>query len=106
MRAEEASEEVTIKGTAAVSLRGGALDEVRLAVGCVGPKALRLTELEGKLGGAAPADIFKIIQESKTSLKALLEPIDDLLGSAEYKLYITGVLLERAAHEALQNAAR
>jgi len=90
----------------AVSLRGGALDEVRLAVGCVGPKALRLTELEGKLGGAAPADIFKIIQESKTSLKALLEPIDDLLGSAEYKLYITGVLLERAAHEALQNAAR
>jgi len=96
----------TLGVAAAVSLRGGALDEVRLAVGCVGPKALRLTELEGKLGGAAPADIFKIIQESKTSLKALLEPIDDLLGSAEYKLYITGVLLERAAHEALQNAAR
>jgi len=96
----------TLGVAAAVSLRGGALDEVRLAVGCVGPKALRLTELEGKLGGAAHADIFKLIQESKTSLKALLEPIDDLLGSAEYKLYITGVLLERAAHEALQNAAR
>ena len=96
----------TLGVAAAVSLRGGALDEVRLAVGCVGPKALRLTELEGKLGGAAPADISKIIQESKTSLKTLLEPIDDLLGSAEYKLYITGVLLERALHEALQNAAR
>lgn len=96
----------TLGVAAAVSLRGGALDEVRLAVGCVGPRALRLEELEGKLGGAAPAEISKIIQESKTSLKALLEPIDDLLGSAEYKLYITGVLLERALHEAVHNATR
>jgi CO/xanthine dehydrogenase FAD-binding subunit len=62
--------------------------------------------LEGNLHGAAPAEISKIIQESKTSLKALLEPIDDLLGSSEYKLYITGVLLERALHEAVHNATR
>jgi CO/xanthine dehydrogenase FAD-binding subunit len=32
-----------------------------------------------------------------------LEPIDDLLGSAEYKVYITGVLLERAVAQALEN---
>jgi aerobic carbon-monoxide dehydrogenase medium subunit len=96
----------TLGVAAAVSLRDGALDEVRLAVGCVGPRALRLEELEGKLHGAAPAEISKIIQESKTSLKALLEPIDDLLGSSEYKLYITGVLLERALHEAVHNATR
>jgi carbon-monoxide dehydrogenase medium subunit len=96
----------TLGVATAVSLRDGALDEVRLAVGCVGPRALRLEELEGKLGGATPAEISKIIQESKTSLKALLEPIDDLLGSAEYKLYITGVLLERALHEAVHNATR
>ena len=96
----------TLGVAAAVSLRDGALDEVRLAVGCVGRRALRLEELEGKLHGAAPAEISKIIQESKTSLKALLEPIDDLLGSAEYKLYITGVLLERALHEAVHNATR
>jgi carbon-monoxide dehydrogenase medium subunit len=96
----------TLGVAAAVSLRDGALDEVRLAVGCVGPRALRLEELEGNLHGAAPAEISKIIQESKTSLKALLEPIDDLLGSSEYKLYITGVLLERALHEAVHNATR
>jgi len=29
-----------------------------------------------------------------------------LLGSSEYKLYITGVLLERALHEAVHNATR
>ena len=34
----------------------------------------------------------------------MLEPIDDLLGSAEYKLYITGVLLERALQDAVQDA--
>ena len=96
----------TLGVAAAVSLRDGALDEVRLAVGCVGPRALRLEELEGNLHGAAPAEISKIIQESKTSLKALLEPIDDLLGSSEYKLYTTGVLLERALHEAVHNATR
>ena len=87
----------TLGVAAAVSLRAGALDEVRLAVGCVGHKAVRLADSEQKLRGATPADISKIIQESKTSLKALLEPIEDMLGSAEYKLYITGVLLERAA---------
>ena len=47
-----------------------------------------------------------VFVEASANPGALLEPIDDLLGSAEYKLYITGVLLERAAHEALQNAAR
>jgi len=35
-----------------------------------------------------------------------LKPIDDLLGSAAYKLYITGVLLERALQDAVQDAAR
>jgi CO/xanthine dehydrogenase FAD-binding subunit len=77
-----------------------------LAVGCVGQKAVRLTELETKLKGAAAADFIGTIHESQPYLKALLEPIDDLLGSAEYKLYITGVLLERALKAAVQNEAR
>ena len=46
--------------------------------------------------------VDKIIRESKTYLKKALEPIDDLLGSAEYKIYITGVLLERALAQAVQ----
>jgi CO/xanthine dehydrogenase FAD-binding subunit len=96
----------TLGVAAAVSLRDGALDEVRLAVGCVGPKAVRLTELETRLRGAAAADFIGTIHGSKPYLRALLEPIDDLLGSAEYKLYITGILLERALHAAIQNEAK
>ena len=40
----------TLGVAAVVSLRDGALADVRLAVGCVGPKAVRLTELEAKFG--------------------------------------------------------
>jgi carbon-monoxide dehydrogenase medium subunit len=96
----------TLGVAAAVSLRNAVLDEVRLAVGCVGPKAVRLADLEKKLRGTGPADIHDAIQASTGYLKQLLEPIDDLLGSAAYKLYISGVLLERALQEALQNAAQ
>ena len=93
----------TLTVGAAVSRRNGTIEEVRLAVGCVGPMALRLTELEAKIQGGAPNDSRKIIGESKSYLKKTLEPIDDLLGSAEYKIYIAGVLLERALAQALEN---
>jgi carbon-monoxide dehydrogenase medium subunit len=93
----------TLTVGAAASRRNGAIEEVRLAVGCVGPMALRLTELEAKIQGGDPDDGRKIIRESQSYLKKTLEPIDDLLGSAEYKVYIAGVLLERALAQALEN---
>jgi aerobic carbon-monoxide dehydrogenase medium subunit len=90
----------------AASRGNGAIEEVRLAVGCVGPMALRLTDLEAKIRGVVPSDSRKIIRESKAYLKKTLEPIDDLLGSAEYKVYIAGVLLERALAQALENVGK
>jgi CO/xanthine dehydrogenase FAD-binding subunit len=68
--------------------------------------ALRLTDLEAKIRGVVPSDSRKIIRESKAYLKKTLEPIDDLLGSAEYKVYIAGVLLERALAQALENVGK
>jgi len=96
----------TLTVAAAASRRNGAIDDVRLAVGCVGPMAVRLTELEAKIRAGAPNDSRKIIKESKAYLKKTLEPIDDLLGSAEYKIYIAGVLLERALVRALQSVEK
>lgn len=77
-----------------------------MAVGCVGPRALRLTELETKVRNSDPSDSSKIITEAKPYLRNVLEPIDDILGSAEYKIYITGVLLERALVQAQQDVDR
>lgn len=96
----------TLGVAVAAARRDGAIEDVRLAVGCVGPKALRLTDVEAKIRHSDPTDSHKIIKEAKPYLRNLLEPIDDLLGSAEYKIYITGILLQRALDQALQDAER
>ena len=70
-----------------------AVEDIRLAVGCVGPKAERLTELEAKITGTKLGDAKRIVAEAKNYLRGLLRPVDDLLGSADYKLYMTGVML-------------
>ena len=78
----------------------GALEEVRLAVGCVAPKAERLTELETKIKGTKLSGARRVLTEEKKYLRDLLRPVDDLLGSAEYKLYMTGVMLGDALEQA------
>ena len=83
-------------------LRNGRVEEVRMAVGCVGPKPVRLTELEAKIEGAKVSDAGRIVTEEKRYLRQLLRPVDDLLGSAEYKLYMTGVMLADALEQAVQ----
>src|ERR1041384_887577 len=65
-------------------MSNGRISANRLAVGCIGPKPERLTELENKLNGAQPEDIGRLVSEGKTYLRDLLRPVDDLLGSAEY----------------------
>jgi aerobic carbon-monoxide dehydrogenase medium subunit len=81
-------------------MNDGPLEEVRLAVGCLGPKAERLTELETKITGTKLSDARRILAEEKNYLRDRLRPVDDLLGSAEYKLYMTGVMLGDALEEA------
>jgi carbon-monoxide dehydrogenase medium subunit len=78
------------------------VEEVRLAVGCVGPKAERLTELETKITGTKLSDAKEILIEEKAYLRGLLRPVDDLLGSAEYKLYMTRIMLRDALEQAAQ----
>ena len=92
----------TLGVAAGVLLTNGAVGEVRLAVSCAGPRVERLTELEKKIAGTRFSDARRIVTEEKRYLRDLLRPVDDLLGSAEYKLYMTGVMLG----DALEQAAR
>jgi carbon-monoxide dehydrogenase medium subunit len=80
-----------------------AVEDIRLAVGCVGPKALRLTELETKIIGTKPGDAKQIVAEAKEYLRDVLRPVDDLLGSEAYKLYMTGVMLGDTLEQTVQN---
>jgi len=92
----------TLGVAVAARITNGIIDEARLAVGCIGPKAQRLTELEGKINGASLSEAKKIVVEEKKYLRGLLQPVDDLLGSAEYKLYMAGVMLGDALEQASQ----
>ncbi len=91
----------TVNASAAVSADDGHLGQERLAVGCVGPRALRLRELEDKLRGLRLADAQRAIAQSGPYLEERLEPVSDLLGAADYKIHVTGVLLGRALEQAL-----
>jgi carbon-monoxide dehydrogenase medium subunit len=95
----------TLGVAAGVGMTGERIDDVRLAVGCVGPKAERLTELETKIQGAKLSDVTRILAVEKSYLRDSLRPVDDLLGSAEYKLYMTGVMLGDAIEQAVRSNA-
>ena len=78
------------------------IEDLRLAVGCIGPKAQRLLELEDQMRGSALVDARRMLAEQRDFLRDRLRPVGDLLGSAEYKLYMTEIMLgdtlEQAAH--------
>ncbi|HEY1266581.1 MAG TPA: xanthine dehydrogenase family protein subunit M [Candidatus Binatia bacterium] len=95
----------TLGVAAAARASGGTIEEARLAVGCVGPQAQRLTDLEGKIKGAKLDDARRIVGKEKMRLGELLRPVDDLMGSAEYKLYMTGVMLCEALEAATGGVA-
>jgi len=93
----------TLGVAAAARITEGIIDESRLAVGCIGPKAQRLTDLEGKIKGVSLSDAKRIVTEENKYLRELLQPVDDLLGGAEYKLYMAGVMLGDALEQASQH---
>jgi carbon-monoxide dehydrogenase medium subunit len=84
----------------AVAQRDGRIANVRLAVSCVGPVPMRLHELELRLQGATLAEGQQILRQAQRHYEEILQPVDDLHGSAAYKTYLTGVLLGRALAQA------
>jgi aerobic carbon-monoxide dehydrogenase medium subunit len=92
----------TLGAAVGARVNNGFFEEVRLAVGCVGPKAQRLAELETKMKATKLTDAKRILAEETSYLRALLRPVDDLLGSAEYKLYMTRIMLGDALEQAVQ----
>lgn len=92
----------TLGAAVAVRMSNGTIAEARLAAGCIGPKAQRLWDLERKIEGIAVGEAGAFFAEQKTYLRDVLRPVDDLLGSAEYKLYMARVLFSEALEEAAE----
>ncbi len=92
----------------AVALVPGAngVASLRLAVGCVGPRPRRLSEVERQAGIEAPARLASRADELAAAAARAIDPVDDRHGSADYKREMTRVFVRRALQAALARAER
>ncbi len=91
----------------AVKLGDGArsaIEDVRVALGSVSPRPLRLRDVEDRLRGCSTADAPAAAAEAGERAAAAAEAVDDLHGSAEYKRHVTKVYLGRALEQAIEAA--
>jgi carbon-monoxide dehydrogenase medium subunit len=73
----------------------GVCADVRLAVGCVGPKPIRAKEIESDLRGKSVGEIISGATEIGEAMALLCDPIPDIWGSIEYKRQIVKTLVSR-----------
>jgi carbon-monoxide dehydrogenase medium subunit len=83
---------------------GPVLEEVRIALGSVGPVAFRALDAERILTGAPLAD--GVLVESGAVAAAACDPEDDVRGSPAYKRELVRVLVGRAVRQAVEDARR
>ena len=73
--------------------------DVRIAVGCVGPKSMRVEEAEAVVRGKSLDEAAQLMAEAGEIAGRAADAISDLHGSAEYKEHIVKVLLTRAFND-------
>ncbi|HVO92137.1 MAG TPA: xanthine dehydrogenase family protein subunit M [Terriglobales bacterium] len=89
------SEERPCAGVAAFTrIENGICRELRLAVGAVSPRPLRITVGEERARNQALST--ELVQNIAAEATRVVEPIDDLRGPADYKRHLVGVLVRRA----------
>jgi CO/xanthine dehydrogenase FAD-binding subunit len=70
---------------------GGAIEDVRIALGSVAPVPIRLTELERMLKGqSVDPDLVRL---AKRMAAAAIHPIDDIRSTAKYRAAVAGNLV-------------
>jgi len=86
----------------AVSLRtsGSMINEIRIAVSAGVEKLTRLTDAEGVLAGAEPAEAT--LAQAAEAAMAAVECVGDVRGTAAYKRELIGVCVRRAVQDALR----
>jgi carbon-monoxide dehydrogenase medium subunit len=97
------SEERPCAGVAAFTrIENGICRELRLAVGAVSPRPLRVTS--GEERACNQPLTMELIQNIANEAARAIEPIDDVRGPADYKRHLVGVLVHRAIAAAANGA--
>jgi len=86
--------------TCAVRAASRKVEEARIAVGSVGARAVRASDAERALAGAAVEDADALARAAELAAEAS-EPVEDANGSADYKANLVRVLVERSFREAV-----
>jgi len=84
---------------------GAAVSAARVAVGCVGPRPLRVAAAEERLRGWSLDDVARHADEVGELAARAVDPTTDLHGSAEYKRAMTRVFVRRTLLAAAARAA-
>ena len=82
----------------------GRVVEARAAVGCIGPRPVRLAGLEAGLAGADAAEVAAGRSPMAADAAASLDVMADLHGAADYKRAMAAVFLRRALAVAARRA--
>jgi CO/xanthine dehydrogenase FAD-binding subunit len=90
---------------AQIALDGdGICRRIAVAVGGVAPSPTRLDKIEAALLGARLDD--NLISEVTAGIGEMIDPDDDLHGTADYRRRVAGVMAERAIRDARNDAMR
>ena len=88
-----------------IRLENDAVAEARIAVGSVGPKAVRVPEAEELFLGKTVPDVLSsgtsVLDEAGRLAAEAAQPMDDLHGAADYKEHLVRLFLERVFAEAV-----
>lgn len=98
-------ERPAITVTCIASIEDREIKSVRLAVGAVGNRPLRLRDSEAELVGASVDALDRPIAAAAESAAEAAEPVEDANGSVEYKRQLVRVLVARCGREAVVRGA-
>ena len=91
----------TASAAAQITLNNdGTIADAGIAIGALGPKALRVSAAEALLKGQKPSK--DLIAGAMREAEKIADPNPDNRGSAEYKKAMAGVLVGRAIAQALE----
>jgi carbon-monoxide dehydrogenase medium subunit len=82
--------------------KGGAIDDIRIALGAVAPTPVRARSAEDALRGKIP--VKEAVEEAAALAAAGVIPIDDVRSSASYRREMVRVLTRRSIEAALKKA--
>jgi carbon-monoxide dehydrogenase medium subunit len=87
-----------------LATKGGAIEDIRIALGAVAPTPVRARSVEDLLRGKNPGK--DAVEEAAALAAASVSPIDDVRSSANYRRAMVRVLTRRAIEAALKQATR